>query len=126
MVVVRKSNLILFCFAFIALFGFSSISFSQEKQQKIKTNERNVPMTQQVNNSNKKAKQVTQQSGVISQFVKKYIITDENPAFGDKQNAFLGGVYFYADRYSSESIARSAIVGWHYLILLMSLNYQNP
>ena len=35
--------------------------------------------------------------------------------------AFLGGVYFYADRYSSESIARSAIVGWHYLILVMSL-----
>ena len=79
------------------MFGFSSISFSQEKQQKIKTNERNVSTNQQVNNSNKKAKQVSQESGKFSQFVKKYIITDANPAFGDKQNAFLGGVYTRSD-----------------------------
>lgn len=90
----KNSNVILFCCLFISLcFYNNSVSFSQEKQQKMKISEKNIQTNQQANNAGQKKHQALHQSGKFSQFVKKYIITDENPAFGDRQNAITVGMY---------------------------------
>ena len=89
-----KNNVILFCLVFISFNCHSFVSFSQEKKQKTQTNAKNIQIqNQKENKPETKTNAETSQSSKISQFVKKYIITDENPAFGDRRNAFLGGIY---------------------------------
>lgn len=88
---IKKYSKVLLCCVFIVFCYCGKFAFSQETRD-TKAGKENTNVIKDAQ-AGQQANKEKQKSGKFSQFVKKYIITDENPAFGDKQNAITIGMY---------------------------------